>query len=280
MTIKEAWLYGRSQLAQTSPTPDLDARLLLQHILQVDHPYLIAHDDQRLTEAQVTAYQQVIVRARHREPIPYIIGHAPFYGLAFMVSPAVLIPRPETEQLVETAVRWANQHHPQHIADIGTGSGCIAITLARLLPHATIHAVDISPDALNIARQNATRHAPDRVLFYQGDLLTPLPHPPDMIIANLPYVSDSEWTQLDDGVKLYEPKIALTAGEKGLDLIQNLLAQATRKLKPGGAIFLEVGWQQGAAVRTLAAQYFPEAYINVLPDYAGHDRIVQIDLAT
>ena len=172
MDIQAALAYGRSQLNH-SPTPQLDARLLLEHLLGVPHSYLIAHSDQPLTAEQLQAYRQLIARAQQQEPIPYIIGHAPFFDFDVQVGPGVLIPRPETEQLVVLAVDWAkkpgtktagiellnnielNNVEPVEVAvDVGTGSGCIAIALARQLPHWQVTAVDISPAALSLAQQN------------------------------------------------------------------------------------------------------------------------------
>ncbi len=192
------------------------------------------------------------------------------------VSPAVLIPRPETEQLVETAVSRAKKRGSVHVVDAGTGSGCIPIVLARNLPQAHIEATDISANALVIAQQNAAEFAPNRITFHLGNLLQPITEPIDLITANLPYVTDHEWTMLDDGVKLYEPQLALKGGPDGLDIIKDLLNQATHKLTSGGAILLEIGWQQGQAAQALAASIFPAAQIELLQDYFGRDRFVTI----
>ncbi len=159
---------------------------------------------------------------------------------------------------------------------MGTGSGCIATCLAQQLPESSIEAVDISSSALAIAKQNAQRHVPERIQFHLGSLLTPVVHQPDLIVANLPYITNAEWTMLDDGVKLYEPMVALKGGIDGLDLVRQLLQQATSKLNPGGAIFLEIGWQQGQETYQLGLTYFPAAQVELLSDYAGHDRIVAI----
>ena len=281
MNVAEAWEYGRSQLPH-SPTAKLDARLLLAHVLGVGHSWLVAHDDELLTAVQEVQYRRLIERAARHEPIPYLVGHAPFFDLDFIVTPAVLIPRPETEQLVALAVDWARKrpsgHLPCHIVDVGTGSGCIPIVLARHLPQAAIEATDISLEALEIAQQNARQHAPDRIQFHQGHLLDPIRQPIDLLVANLPYVTDGEWTMLDDGVKWYEPAVALKGGADGLDLIRQLLQQAVTKLKIGAAIFLEIGWQQGTAVHDLAQSIFPAAHIELVQDFAGHDRIVMIKL--
>jgi release factor glutamine methyltransferase len=278
MNIRQALHNGRFP-----HIPTLNTRLLLQHVLGgVDHSYLIAHDDQVLTPVQEQTFLAYLHRAAQGEPIPYIIGHAPFFDMDLHVSPAVLIPRPETEQLVETAVSLIKTHnythHVSHIVDTGAGSGCIPIALARELPQANIEATDISAEALVVARQNAAEFAPNRITFHQGNLLQPITAPIDLITANLPYVTDHEWTMLDDGVKLYESQLALKGGPDGLDIIRELLNQATHKLASSGAILLEIGWQQGQAAKNLAASVFPTAQIELKKDYAGQDRFVIIQL--
>jgi release factor glutamine methyltransferase len=281
MIIRDALAYGRHQLADSSLSPHVDARLLLQHVLQASHTHLVAHDDQLLTAGQEETYRSLITRAAQGEPIPYLTGYAPFYGRDFSVNPDVLIPRPETELLVEAALAWAGNRGPIHVVDVGTGSGCVAVTLALALPAATLTAVDISAEALVVARQNADRYGVTQgahaVHFYHGSLLEPVPGQPDLIVANLPYIAEGEWTMLDDGVKWYEPVLALKGGADGLDLVRQLLVQAATRLRQGGAIFLEIGWQQGTAARLLAQTYFPQALVNVRPDYAGLDRIVTIE---
>ncbi len=275
MNINEAWIYGRFHLAD-SFTPHLDARLLLQHLLQVEHTYLVAHGDELLTAVQQKEYKQLIKQAAKQEPIPYLTGTAPFYGRDFAVTPAVLIPRPETEQLVELAIAWARSRKSVTAVDVGTGSGCIAISLAAALPQAIVTAVDISLDALTIAKQNSERHVANRITFHHGNLLLPIEQPVDLIVANLPYITTDEWTILDDGVKLYEPMLALKGGEDGLDLIKTLLQQATTKLKQNGAIFLEIGWQQGESAQQLALTFFPDKTVSLKQDFGARDRIVEI----
>ena len=280
MTIGEALIWARRRL-QASPTPHEDARLLLQHLLDAGHAYLVAHPEQSLTTDQERLFRALVARAQQLEPIPYITGEAPFYGLDFIVTPDVLIPRPETEQLVERAISWAQAHAAQRLVDVGTGSGCIAVVLARRLPHASILATDVSAAALDIARRNALRHeVADRLRFHEGTLLEGLTTTVDLVVANLPYISDSEWTVLDDAVKWYEPVGALRGGPDGLDLIGRLLRQVRSLLRPNGAVFLEIGWRQGDAARQLAQTIFPAARITVQPDYAGHDRMVIIDTST
>lgn len=281
MNVSELWEYGRSQLPDPL-TAKLDARLLLEHVLGKEHSWLVAFGDKTVTAVQETQYRQLIQRAARLKPIPHLIGHAPFFHLDFVVTPDVLIPRPETEQLVELAANWARERpladQPCHIVDVGTGSGCIPVTLARHLFDAFIEATDISAAALAVARQNANQHAPGRIQFHQGHLLEPIDQPVDLLIANLPYVTDAEWTMLDDGVKLYEPAVALKGGTDGLDLIRQLLQQAVTKLNPGAAIFLEIGWRQGTAVTNLAQSIFLAAHIELIQDFAGQDRIVVIKL--
>ena len=276
MNISETWAYGQACLAQVSSAPELDSRLLLEYVLQANHSYLVAHGEQNLTTTQDREIRELLLRAQKKEPIPYLTGTAPFYGLDFQVNPAVLIPRPETEQLVELALSWVGDHSSIDVIDVGTGSGCIAICLAVHLPQVNIWATDISNEALSLARTNAQKYIPGRIKFYQGSLLAPVTTQVDLIVANLPYIADDEWTLVDDGVKWYEPTIALRGGVDGLDLISELLQQATRILRPSGAVFLEVGWRQGQAVEQLAKKHFPFADIKVMVDFAGLDRIVSI----
>ena len=275
MDIRTALANGRLQL-NTSPTPALDARLLLQHLLNVSHSYLIGHDDAELTVEQARQYANLLAQAAQSTPIPYLIGTAPFMDIDLRVTPDVLIPRPETEQLVETAVSWAMDHSASRIVDVGTGSGCIAISLARRLPQCEITAVDISAAALAIAAENGMEFAPDRITFLQSDLLAATDTRFDIIAANLPYVTEAEWTQLDDGVKFHEPSLALIGGEDGFDLIKRLLSQAITRLAANSLILLEIGWKQGQTAVNLARHFFPDADIELLTDLAGHDRLVTI----
>ncbi|MBP9501462.1 MAG: peptide chain release factor N(5)-glutamine methyltransferase [Candidatus Promineofilum sp.] len=274
-TIREAWQIGRAQLSE-SPTPALDARLLLELVLGHDHAWLVAHDDEPLAADTTAIYRALLDRAAAHEPIPYLTGHAPFLGLDFAVSHDVLIPRPETEQLVEMAAEWADGRGAIRVVDVGTGSGCIAVSLARRLPRASVAAVDISAEALAVATVNARHHAPDRIRFVRGDLLAAFAPGLDLIVANLPYIAEHEWPSLAIGVKFYEPALALNGGVDGLDHYRNLLPQAAERLRTGGLILLEIGWRQGEAVMALARQSWPEADIRVQIDFAGRDRIVVI----
>lgn len=274
-TIRQAWRSGCAQLAE-SPTPILDARLLLEHVLERDHAWLVAHDDETLADEDWAAYGRLLNRAAAHEPIPYLVGHAPFMGRDFIVSRDVLIPRPETEQLVEFAIKWAAGREEVRIVDVGTGSGCIAVTLASYLPLATVMAVDISAEALAIAARNARMHAAEQIHFVQSDLLTALAPGVDLIVANLPYIAGHEWPSLSIGVKSYEPALALFGGEDGLDLFRRLLPQAAHCIRLGGLVLLEIGWRQGEAIAAMAQQVWSDGDVQVLADFAGHDRVVAI----
>lgn len=277
MTIREALQWARQELKE-SPTPAGDARLLLQHVLQVNRSHLVAHREEALPNDRERLFRRLVARAQQHEPIPYITGEAPFYGLDFIVTAAVLIPRPETELLVQAAIEWAEERGAERVVDVGTGSGCIAVTMARHLPAASVEATEISTDALVVARRNAERHGvAERIDFHHGSLLEPIDGKVDAIIANLPYVSDAEWTALPDGVKWYEPAGALRGGADGLALIRELLTQARSRLQAGGALFLEIGWRQGRDAEALTRAIFPEADVDVLPDHAGHDRLLVVE---
>jgi release factor glutamine methyltransferase len=276
MIIDEALQIGVDAV-QTGPWTASDVRTLLAHILRRNRSYLLAHGDDLLSSAEITTYTAALQRAARGEPLPYVIGSAPFRHITLQVTPAVLIPRPETEMLVDLVIRRARDRGPLHIVDVGTGSGCIAISLALALPQATITATDISAEALAIARHNAQQYNVTTIQFHHGSLLSPVSEPIDIVVANLPYVSDPEWTQLDPSVKLYEPDLALRGGWDGLDLIRELLIQTRGKLRSDGAILLEIGWRQSESAAVAAQQSYQEAAIDCIRDYAGHDRIIVID---
>jgi release factor glutamine methyltransferase len=220
------------------------------------------------------------------EPVAYLIGQKAFYGLEFTVDQRVLIPRPETELLVERALtllgqRLSNGEMPL-VADIGTGSGIIPISLAVHEPRLPIiYAVDVSADALAVARINCQRHGvSERIRLLQGDLLSPLPEPVDLLLANLPYVGTAEQPEMQPDVLNYEPHLALFSGPEGLDLLSRLLEQASQqtRLRPGATCLLEIGYRQAAPLTALASTLWPEATVTCLQDYAGWDRLLQLEL--
>jgi len=283
VSVREAVLWGAQVLEQCGcDSPRLDAELLLVHALGLSRARLIAQFDRVLSPAELTRYRQLIERRRAHEPVAYIVGHKEFYGLDFYVDRRVLIPRPETELLVEKAIELAGKVgdrgyglYPLTLADVGTGSGAIAVSLAVHLPQATIYALDSSAEALEVAVRNVRRHGVEgRVHLLRGDLLSPLPEPVDLIVANLPYVSEEELAELPPEIRCYEPLSALDGGPDGLRHIRRLLAQAREYLRPHGAVLLEVGATQGEAVAELARRHFPTAEIEIARDYGGLDRVV------
>jgi release factor glutamine methyltransferase len=219
-------------------------------------------------------------RLRH-EPLAYITGHKEFYGLDLLCSPAALIPRPETELLVELALNRVRGRGSRvetfTIVDVGTGSGAIAIAVAAHAPEARVIAIDTSRAALELAAANAERHGVgDRVSFVQGSLLTPLRTPADVIVANLPYVADDVYASLAPEIRAHEPPEALRAGERGTELIESLLAQAPTLLRPGGLLLAEHAWDQGESLRHAARVAFPQARIETKRDLAGLERVLVV----
>jgi release factor glutamine methyltransferase len=269
--------WGTERLQATSPTARLDAELLLGHVLQWSRVRLLVDARETVDEVLVERFRGLIARREALEPVAYLLGYREFYGLEMLVTPDVLVPRPETELLVELALERAKGRDSIRACDIGTGTGCIAIAFAMNAPQAVVTAVDVSPAALAVARQNVERYSlADRVRLVQGDLLGPIEEPVDLLLSNPPYTILAE---VDEGVRLYEPHLALDGGVQGLDLYGRLLSEATTRLRPGASILLEIGAWQGAALRDLASQYFPGAQVSVHQDLAGLDRIVVIDTA-
>jgi len=278
MTRREALLRARGILVKNAiEDAALEAELLLRHTLYTDRSAFYAGGDNELTAPQDACYRRMVEQRVRGMPSAYITGEREFYGLPFYVDESVLIPRQETELLVEKAVELARGYEAPLIADIGTGSGAIAINLALNLSDATVIATDISQEALNTTRRNCERHCTgDRVRLYRGDLLESLPCPVDIIVANLPYVRTADV----DGVNTsgYEPRIALDGGEDGLEVIRRFCRQTGGALKPGGSLLMEIGAGQRTAVIGLLRDLFPSAQIDVFPDLAGIDRAVCLTL--
>ncbi len=268
------------RLGVVSPTPALDCDLLLAEVTGFDRAYLLAHGDHLLNEAQVEHFRVYLKRAAEGEPIAYILGRRGFYDLEFMVTPDVLIPRPETELLLEQALAWAKDRGAIMAADVGTGSGALAVTLAAHTPLARVIAIDQSEAALKVAMQNAIKNGvADRVRFLQGDLLLPIAEMGirlDLVMANLPYIPTDEARSLP--VSRYEPLLALDGGADGLDLIQRLLNQLNQVCAPQFLALLEFGAGQGETILEFARQAVPEATSEILFDYAGHDRILRMKM--
>ena len=262
----------------------LEGQVLLAHVTGRSRSWLLAHPEVSLTPEQKQALETAIRQLQAGVPLPYIIGHWEFFGLDFDVSPDVLIPRPETELLIETALAWARTHPPlgpvYRFLDIGTGSGIIPITLAFHLPSAEIMATDISPAALAIARQNAQKHgAGERIRFIEANLLPDNLQPStfDILTANLPYIPTETLKELE--IFGREPTLALDGGPDGLQLIRRLLAEITARKVAARLILLEIENRQGPAVKALARQHFPAADIEIKKDLAGQDRLAVILLS-
>ena len=251
--------------------PRLNAEHLLAHALGLKRMELYLQFDRPLTESERAPLRDLVKRRGAREPLQHVLGTAEFHGRTFTCDKRALVPRSETEQLVELALEMAKDKPAATILDIGTGSGVIALTIALELPSATLHATDLSPDALALAAENAARHAlTDRIVFHQADLLPPDDTRFDLIIANLPYIAAEEIASLSPEVR-HDPASALDGGTDGLDLIRRLIETAPDRLAPGGALLLEIGLGQADAVNTLlSARKFRD--ISVRPDYQNIPR--------
>ena len=275
MILKECLAYTRQILADKNiDDAPLEGELLLRQALKLNRVQLYQSFGQELNQRQQEALQLLVGRRLKGEPSAYITGHCEFYGLDFYVNKSVLIPRPETEHLVEKLINLAQNHKSPLITDTGTGCGTIAISLALNLPHARIYATDISSPALDIARLNCCKHrVADRIHLLAGNMLAPLPEQVDFIAANLPYVRQSE---IESGG--FEPILALNGGTDGMEKITRLCHQAASKLRPGGCLLLEIGQGQREVITTLLRSLFPTSGIEVTPDLSGIDRVVTMAL--
>jgi release factor glutamine methyltransferase len=255
------------------PSPRLNAETLLMFTLSCDRAYLFAHPERELTSDEATRYDHALSQRATGIPAQYITGHQEFWGMDFIVSPAVLIPRPETEHLIETILPLARPLPRPRIVDVGTGSGCIAVALAKELPEAEIHATDISAEALEVARANATRHQfAERIQFHRADLLEGLEAGSfDFVVSNPPYVGESEEDQVQLEVRKFEPRQAVFAGSTGLEVIQRLVPQARRALKPGGRLVMEISGTIAAGVAGLLKDW---EQISIANDLQGIPRVV------
>lgn len=253
----------------------LDAETLLMHVLGHDRAYLYAHPDFELSCRELSGYRELVERRTSGEPLQYITGHQEFWGLDLLVTPAVLIPRPETEHSVEAALELLRNIEFPRVIDVGTGSGCIALALASELPTAKIDAVDLSAAALEVAHDNAQRLGfGNRIKFAQGDLLgnyLDLGSTYDMVISNPPYVGESEADKLQVEVRQHEPHCALFGGQEGLDVYRRLIPQAREILKPGGWLVMEIGFSQEQAIHQLLNEW---RNVHSVPDLRGIPRVV------
>ncbi|MGZ3680614.1 MAG: peptide chain release factor N(5)-glutamine methyltransferase [Ktedonobacterales bacterium] len=263
---------------EASESPELDAQVLLGHVTDVGRATLLAYPERALTGEQARAFARLVERRTAREPVAYLVGQREFMGMEFLTDARALIPRPETELLVEAALKEIRGRLDASgtpvVADIGTGSGAIAVSVAALEPRLTrVYATDVSAEALALAGENARRlGVADRVVLLQGDLLEPLPERIDVLLANLPYVAPRDAATLARDVRSFEPSLALYGADDGLGHLRRLFAQARGHLKPQATLILEFGYDQRSAVVALARETFPGCDVVVGADYAGWDR--------
>ena len=280
MNVLEALRQARRLLPPVSDEPELEAELLLRHCLGVDRASLYRLLTAELSEDEQLRFRELVRRRLIHEPTAYIIGRKEFFGLDFEVTPAAIIPRPETELLVELTIEVAQENRfaqALRITDVGTGCGAIAVALAIALPEARITGVDTSEDALELAKRNAHRHGVDRrIRFISGDLLNTLNERVNVIVANLPYVTTADWKALPPEIREHEPRLALDGGSDGLRVIERLLQQAPGRLMPSGVLFAEIGHNQGRAAKAAARTVFAQAALKIVPDLAGRDRVLAV----
>jgi release factor glutamine methyltransferase len=282
--LKQALAAAVARLtAEQVPTPRMNAELLLMFTLNSDRAYLYAHPERELDANEQRRYDAALAERARGVPAQYITGHQEFWGMDLIVSPAVLIPRPETEHVIETVIdcvgRAPTPAAPLHIVDVGTGSGCIALALAKELPQAEIHATDISPAALEVARANASRHQfESRIHFHQADLLVQFELKNkydsyfDFVVSNPPYVGESEEDQVQLEVRKFEPHNAVFAGHTGTEVIARLIPQAHTALKPGGWLVMEIGGTITEEVKLLLADWKD---VQIRPDLQSIPRVAQ-----
>jgi release factor glutamine methyltransferase len=271
--LRDALAFAVSRLtAAQVPSPRLNAELLLMFTLRCDRAYLHAHPERELTTEETRLYHQALAQRASGIPAQYITQHQEFWGMDLLVGPAVLIPRPETEHLIETVLPLARLGSNPRIADVGTGSGCIALALASELPSAEIHATDISAEALEIARANAARHQLEtRIHFHQTDLLEGLdPAEFDFVVSNPPYVGEAEQDQVQLEVRKFEPRHAVFAGPTGLEVIERLIPEAQAALKPGGWLVIEISGTIVVQVRRLLGGWDD---VQIIPDLQHLPRV-------
>jgi release factor glutamine methyltransferase len=281
-TLFRLVIAARERFIRAGIPPDqaaIDAEVLARHAMAWDRATYLTCRDDPLTEGAAARYERLAARRERREPVAYITGLREFWSLDFLVTPAVLVPRPETEAIVEAALtRLDDRGRRWRLADVGTGSGCLAISLAHELPAAVVAATDISGDALDVARQNAVRlGVASRVHFVRTSLLEGLAGPFDLIVANPPYVPSAHEATLSPDVRDHEPRPALYGhGEDGLDEVRALLAQAPSRLAHGGVLLMEFGFGQADTARA-AATLVPDLLVEaVLRDLQGHERTLVV----
>jgi release factor glutamine methyltransferase len=280
-TIDALLAWARQVLDQTGiENAAQESRWLVGHALGLEPHQLVSQAEQPVPPEQRTQAESLVARRAAREPLQYILGTQEFCGLEFFVSPAVLIPRPETEVLLQEALRAVDLNKNSVLVDVGTGSGCVAVTLATIVQQARILAVDRSPEALAAAKANAERQTvADRIEFIEGDLLSPLRDrglkgQVDVIVSNPPYIAESDWAGLQPEIRDFEPRSALVSGPTGTEFHDRLLRESKEYLVPGGSLVMEIGQGQRPAIQKMAEQLGGYTPIETAKDGAGIERIV------
>ncbi|BCS87411.1 peptide chain release factor N(5)-glutamine methyltransferase [Pseudodesulfovibrio sediminis] len=276
-TVQNYLVESEARLAGVD-SPRLSAELLAAHVLGCSRLALVVDRNRVFSDTERAEIELLLKRREAGEPIAYILGEKEFYGLDFQVGPGVLIPRPETEHIIEEVEQLHSKDKDLHFADLGTGSGILAVTISHLFPQASCVAVDICQDALKIASENARMHGvEDRVECMEGDFTKRLftGESFDFIVSNPPYVSQVEFEEASHEVTAFEPTGALVSGPEGLDHVRQMLPEVVHALRPGGHFFMEIGYKQGDAVKKIISQHFPQFEdVKVIPDLAGLDRVV------
>ena len=280
MNLREIFNSAGETLMRTgSPDAQLEAEVLIRHVLRIDRATFFRDLEQPVTDCDRERLDDLVNRRLNREPLNYITGLREFYGLDFEVSDSVLIPRQETELLVDTVISLARSRPKceMKICDIGTGSGAIAVSVAVNLPSAEVMAIDISQRALDIADANRRMHGVyNRVSLRRGNLLEPVDWKPEIIVSNPPYIKRSDLSLLQPEI-LYEPSVALDGGPDGLEVIRGLLRQSSDKVSSTGAILFEIDSSQKDSARMLSREYFPNSEISILDDLSGNSRAILIE---
>ena len=283
-TLGEAIAESRRVLDQAGiESAEQEALWIVQHVLRLPAHHVVTDRDRLLASTELADVKGLVQRRVGREPLQYIFGTQEFCGLEFHVNPAVLIPRPETELLVEYVAQRISAEQSATIVDVCTGSGCIAVAIARQRPRARLIATDLSNRSLDVARQNAIRHsAGERMIWLEGNLLGALAGQKlegqvDVIVSNPPYIAEADWATLQPEVRLFEPRGALVAGPQGTELHERLLQEAGRYLSPGGALILEIGAGQARAIRQIVEQISGYRFHRLVYDEAGLERVVIVE---